>query len=85
MSGLFPESWTAGALPDLPDTVHGIKARDPWVVQCDDCLTCFEDRVLLFAAQQVLFSSFLPGVRLCADCWKARGFVRKDGMSWRPR
>lgn len=82
MTALFPESWNAGALPDLPNTVHGIKSRDPWVVQCDDCLTKFESEHLILAAMQARFSTALPGYRLCDGCWAERGFVNTGG-GWR--
>lgn len=81
MSALFPPSWEV--LPDLPGTVHGIKCRDPWTVQCDDCLTCFSGEHLILVAKQAVFSQALPGPRLCAGCWRARGFVR-TGSGWRP-
>ena len=78
MTALFPQ-----ILPDLPVLVHGIKGRDPWLVQCDDCLTVFEEQHLSLAVRKAVFSSRLPGFRLCDDCWVGCGFIHPGGH-WRP-
>lgn len=69
-------------LPDLPDSVHGIKATDPWVVQCDGCAQTFtSDRGLLFAAKQATFKAWPHGDtrRMCTDCWKDCGVTSHYG------
>lgn len=63
-------------LPDLPGKVHGFKNDTPWTVQCDDCLTCWSGDVLIFVAKSAFFNQHVPGVRLCEECWAARGWVQ---------
>lgn len=68
-------------LPDLDGKVHGIKSLDPWTVQCDDCLSCWSGDLPIIVAHSAVFNrrSGLQGLRLCGDCWNARGWF--DGYS----
>lgn len=62
-------------LPTLPGCVHGIVSKNPWGVQCDDCLHVFTDKHLILAVGQVSFNRYVPGTRKCKDCWRAAGWV----------
>lgn len=69
---------TAGsvALDDLLGYVHGVKGKNPWVVQCDDCLTCFSGDWLLGVAKSAVFNNREGSKdRLCYPCWEKRGWV----------
>lgn len=69
-------------LPDLPDSVHGIKGTDPWMVQCDGCADKFtSDHGLLFAARGALFLAHSRGDtrRMCSDCWAGVGVTTDHG------
>lgn len=70
-------------LPDVEGWVHGIKSDTPWTIQCDDCLTCFTDERLIFAAKAATFNAHAPGLRLCPPCWEQRGW-RYGYDGWRP-
>lgn len=74
-SSALAESHPGRLLPDLPGKVHGIKQRGPeWMVQCDDCLTCWAGSTLVFVAKAATFIAAVPGVRLCKSCWNLRGW-----------
>ena len=62
-------------LPALDGRTHGVKSLRPMVVQCDDCLTCWEDEMPILAASSAYFNVHVPGVRLCDACWQARGWL----------
>lgn len=76
------------ALPDLPDTVHGIKqVGDVWAVQCDDCLTVHASATPIIACSSVRFNSKLAATperytRLCAVCWQVRGWSDSPSRGW---
>lgn len=72
------------AMPDLPGLVHGIKSLDPWTVQCDDCLAVFSGSIPIRVVQKAIFNARagLPGLRLCADCWRVRGWVDDNTRGW---
>ena len=71
-------------LPDLPSVVHGIKSKDPWTVQCDDCLRCWSGPHGIIVLGEVIFNSRakMPGLRLCADCWEKRGWANSASRGW---
>lgn len=68
----------AEKLHDLPGKVHGIKSMDPLTVQCDDCLEVWtaENEPMIITARRVVFNERAgKGLRLCMDCWRARGWI----------
>ena len=72
-------------LPDLPGKVHGIKSMDPFTVQCDDCLDVWtaENEPMIVTARRVVFNERAgKGLRLCMDCWRARGWI-DDYFGWK--
>lgn len=74
MTGVDAEHTKAQLLPDLPGCAHGIKGRDPWVVQCDGCgLTITHDgrepKPTFF--QRIHFDRHDQYTqRLCQSCWE---------------
>lgn len=69
-------------LPTIPGRVHGIVAVDPLAVQCDDCLRVWSEKLPILTVQKAIFNKREPGLRLCADCWKKRGWVNTDANGW---
>lgn len=67
-------------LPDLPDTVTGIKCKDPFIVQCPTCGDCYTSRAWTIAAHCVPFwdYKYRPKRRQCLDCWARDGWWRGD-------
>ena len=67
-------------LPDLPDTVTGIKCKDPFIVQCPTCGDCYTSRARTIAAHCVPFWDYKdrPKLRQCLDCWARDGWARSD-------
>ena len=75
----------AEKLPDLPGKVHGVKCMDPFTVQCDDCLEVWtaENEPMIVTAHRVVFNERAgKGLRLCMDCWRARGWI-DDYFGWK--
>ena len=76
----------AEKLPDIAGKVHGIKSMDPLTVQCDDCLEVWtaEDEPMITTAHRVIFNERVhdPGLRLCMDCWRDRGWDN-DISGWK--
>ena len=65
-------------LPDIPGKAHGVKCMDPSTVQCDDCLEVWtaENEPMIVTAYRVVFNERAgEGLRLCMDCWRARGWI----------
>lgn len=75
-------------LPDLPGKVHGIKQiGEVWAVQCDDCHAVHADTVPVIACGRVTFNTRLAHteeryLRLCADCWRVRGWTNSVSRGW---
>ena len=67
----------AGPLPDIEGIVHGVKDRDPWTVQCDDCLTIWWGTPGINVLRQATFKQrdHEKGARYCSECWASRGWV----------
>ena len=75
----------AEKLPDLPGKVHGVKCMDPFTVQCDDCLEVWAagNEPMIVTARRVVFNERAgKGLRLCMDCWRARGWI-DDYFGWK--
>ena len=73
-------------LPDLPGKVHGVKCMDPFTVQCDDCLEVWtaENEPMIITARRAVFNAraHVDNLRLCMDCWRARGW-NDDYFGWK--
>lgn len=68
-------------LPDLPNTVHGVKSRNPFIVQCDECAALFYNPVAIITASTCLFSNRAAHTnpqfacrRMCLACWADHGW-----------
>ena len=76
----------AKKLPDLPGKVHGVKCMDPFTVQCDACLEVWtaENEPMIITARRVVFNAraHVDNLRLCMDCWRARGWD-DDYFGWK--
>ena len=73
-------------LPDLPGKVHGVKCMYPFTVQCDDCLEVWtaENEPMIITARRAVFNAraHVDNLRLCMDCWRARGWD-DDYFGWK--
>lgn len=81
-AALFTERRPGVVLPTLPGLVHGIVSKDPYEVQCDECLVVRGGNAPRHKGLQIIFADMLfnprryPGDRrrLCRECrathWK---------------
>lgn len=69
-------------LPDLPGCTHGVKSKNPLVIQCDGCLqtrTTEHGEPMVLVAGWALFPRHAQGDkrRMCTTCWKAEGVEKR--------